>query len=80
MIECDPIEIFCAPSMLQDRRKKRFIEYENILGEALREGEKAGASMPTVRCLYGLCKAVQWRTMESSGLVNPQELMEARKR
>ncbi|KIX04172.1 uncharacterized protein Z518_07726 [Rhinocladiella mackenziei CBS 650.93] len=78
MVECDPIEIFCAPSMLQDRRKKRFIEYENILGEALREGERAGAAMPTVRCLYGLCKAVQWRTMEFNGLVDPQKLMETR--
>lgn len=79
MVECDPIEIFCSPSMLQDRRKKRFIEYENILGEALREGEKAGASMPTVRCLYGLCKAVQWRTKELNGLVDPQKILEARK-
>lgn len=79
MVECDPIEIFCAPSMLQDRRKHRFIEFENILGEALREGEKAGAAMPTVRCLYGLCKAVQWRTMDLNGMVDPQKLMEARK-
>lgn len=79
MVECDPIEIFCAPSMLQDRRKKRFIEFENILGEALREGEKAGVPMPTVKCLYGLCKAVQWRTMDLNGLVDPQKMMEERK-
>ncbi|OQU96297.1 hypothetical protein CLAIMM_02400 [Cladophialophora immunda] len=78
MVECDPMEIFCAPSMLQDRRKGRFIEYENILGEALREGERAGIPMPTVKCLYGLCKAVQWRTMELNGLVDAQKLLEAR--
>ncbi|KIW87223.1 uncharacterized protein Z519_12126 [Cladophialophora bantiana CBS 173.52] len=78
MVDCDPMEIFCAPSMLQDRRKGRFIEYENILGEALREGERAGIAMPTIKCLYGLCKAVQWRTMELNGLVNAQKLMEAR--
>ncbi|KAH0829864.1 hypothetical protein AYO21_10172 [Fonsecaea monophora] len=78
MVECDPMEIFCAPSMLQDRRKGRFIEYENILGEALREGEKAGVAMPTIKCLYGLCKAVQWRTKELNGLVDAQKLLEAR--
>jgi 2-dehydropantoate 2-reductase len=79
MVECDPIEIFCRPSMQQDRQKKRFIEFENILGEALREGEKAGASMPTIRCLYGLCKAVQWRTMDQIGMVDAQKMMEERK-
>ncbi|KIW63109.1 hypothetical protein PV04_09985 [Phialophora macrospora] len=79
MVECDPIEIFCAPSMLQDRRKKRFMEFENILGEALREGEKAGAAMPTVKCMYGLCKAIQWRTKELNGMVDAQKLMEERK-
>ncbi|EXJ81506.1 2-dehydropantoate 2-reductase [Capronia coronata CBS 617.96] len=79
MVECDPVEIFCAPSMLQDRRKHRFIEYENILGEALREGERAGASMPTIRCLYGLCKAIQWRTRELNGMVDPHKLLEAKK-
>ncbi|EXJ82591.1 hypothetical protein A1O3_06404 [Capronia epimyces CBS 606.96] len=80
MVDCDPLEIFCAPSMLQDRRKSRFIEHENILGEALREGEKAGVSMPTVRVLYGLCKAVQWRTKELHGLVDPEALLEARQK
>ncbi|KAK5053290.1 hypothetical protein LTR84_002264 [Exophiala bonariae] len=79
MVECDPIEIFCAPSMLQDRRKKRFLEFENILGEALREGEKAGASMPIVRTIYALCKAIQWRTKETSGMVDAVKLMEERK-
>ncbi|KEF55186.1 2-dehydropantoate 2-reductase [Exophiala aquamarina CBS 119918] len=79
MVECDPIEIFCAPSMLQDRRKNRFIEFENIVGEALRAGEKAGVSMPIVRTIYGLCKAVQWRTKDVSGMVDPLKLMEQRK-
>ncbi|EXJ54000.1 2-dehydropantoate 2-reductase [Cladophialophora yegresii CBS 114405] len=79
MVECDPIEIFCAPSMQQDRRKKRYMEFENILGEALGEGEKAGVAMPTVKCLYGLCKAIQWRTKEQNGLVDARKLMEERK-
>ena len=79
MVECDPIEIFCSPSMQQDRRKNRYIEFENILGEALREGEKAGVLMPTVSCLYGLCKAVQWKTKEQNGLVDSQKLLKGRK-
>lgn len=79
MVECDPIEIFCAPSMLQDRRKQRFLEFENLVGEALREGEKAGASMPILRTIYGLCKAIQWRTKETSGMVDAVKLMEERK-
>ncbi|EHY60615.1 hypothetical protein ABEF92_001992 [Exophiala dermatitidis] len=78
IITCDPIDIFCAPSMLQDRRKNRYIEHENILGEALREGEKAGVAMPTIRSLYGLCKAIQWRTKELNGLVDVQKLLEER--
>jgi len=78
MIDCDPIEIFCQPSMMQDVRKKRFIEYENILGEALKEGEAAGASMPTIKVLYGMCKAVQWRTREAQGLVDPVSLLKTK--
>ena len=78
MVDADPLEIWCSPSMLQDRRKNRYMEYENILGEALREGEKAGVAMPTIKVLYGLCKAVQWRTMDLNGLVDARKLMEAR--
>lgn len=78
MVECDPMEIWCAPSMLQDRRKKRYIEYENIVGEALRSGEKAGVAMPILRSIYGLCKAVQWRTMDQNGLIVPEKLLAER--
>ncbi|KAK5239648.1 hypothetical protein LTS06_012727, partial [Exophiala xenobiotica] len=63
-----------------DTRKKRFIEYEYLVGEALRAGEKAGVSMPTLRCIYGFCKAVQWRTKEYNGLVDPQKLMKERQK
>lgn len=79
-INAEPIDAFCTPSMCQDRRKNRFIEFENILGEALREGLRAGASMPTIRTLYGLCKAIQWRTKELNGLVDTKTLLEARKK
>jgi ketopantoate reductase len=40
-----------------------------LLGEPLREGKKAGVSMPTLEVLYQIAKAVQWRTMESRGRV-----------
>ena len=40
-----------------------------MLGEPLREGKKAGVSMPTLEVLYQLAKAIQWRTKESKGMV-----------
>jgi ketopantoate reductase len=35
----------------------------------LREGKKAGVSMPTLEVLYQLARAVQWRNRERRGLV-----------
>jgi ketopantoate reductase len=55
--------------MQQDLEKGNFIEFENLLGEPLREGRKAGVSMPTMEVLYGLARAVQWRNKELRGLV-----------
>lgn len=72
-IEVDPLELYLPPSMLQDVRKGGLIEFETIVGEPLREGERAGVGMPTVRVLYELCRAVQWRTMEEKGLVKVPE-------
>lgn len=46
-----------------------FIEFENLLGEPLREGKKAGVPMPTLEVLYHLARAIQWRTKQSRGLV-----------
>lgn len=77
VIDADPVEIFCVPSMLQDRRKERFLEHENLVGEVLREGEKAGVEMPILRCLYGLCRAVQWQTKNSRGLIDTSSMLEA---
>ncbi|KAF2195697.1 hypothetical protein K469DRAFT_734195 [Zopfia rhizophila CBS 207.26] len=69
MIELDPLDIYLSPSMLADIRKGNFLEFENLLGEPLREGTEAGVPMPTLEVLYNLCKAVQWRTKEARGLV-----------
>lgn len=46
-----------------------FIEFENLLGEPLREGKRAGVPMPTLEVLYQLARTIQWRTKEARGLV-----------
>lgn len=65
----DPLDMYLPPSMLGDLRKGNFIEFENLLGEPLREGEARGVEMPTVRVLYRLCEALQWRNKELKGMV-----------
>jgi 2-dehydropantoate 2-reductase len=68
-VDMDPLESYLKPSMQQDLDKGNFIEFENLLGEPLREGKKAGVKMPTLEVLYQLAKAIQWRNMEKRGLV-----------
>jgi ketopantoate reductase len=46
-----------------------FIEFENLLGEPLREGKAAGVPMPTLEVLYQLARAIQWRTKEERGMI-----------
>jgi ketopantoate reductase len=46
-----------------------FLEFENLLGEPLREGKDAGVAMPTLEVLYRLSQAIQWRIKEKKGLV-----------
>lgn len=46
-----------------------YIEFENILGEPIREAEKLGVPTPTLKILYGMCVALQWKTKEAKGLV-----------
>ena len=45
------------------------MEYEYLVGEPLREAEKIGVPTPTLKVIYELCKALQWKTMEARGLV-----------
>ena len=70
MINMDPLDMYLPPSMLSDVRKGNYIEYENILGEPLREGEKLGVPMPTIKVLFRLCQAIQWKNKELRGLVS----------
>ncbi|KAF2445793.1 2-dehydropantoate 2-reductase [Karstenula rhodostoma CBS 690.94] len=70
MIDADPLQSYLSPSMYSDVRKGNFIEHENLLGEPLREGKKAGVKMPTIEVLYHMAKGIQWRTMEKRGMVD----------
>ncbi|KAK3312823.1 hypothetical protein B0H66DRAFT_568958 [Apodospora peruviana] len=69
MIVVDTFEAFFKPSMLQDAEKGNYIEFENIVGEPLREAERLGVPTPTLRVVYGLLKGIQWRVREAKGLV-----------
>lgn len=70
MIDADPLQSYLSPSMFADMKKGNFIEHENLLGEPLREGKKAGVKMPTIEILYYMAKGIQWRTMEARGMVD----------
>ncbi|KAF2877755.1 ketopantoate reductase PanE/ApbA C terminal-domain-containing protein [Massariosphaeria phaeospora] len=80
MVEMDALELYLAPSMLADVRKGNFIEFENLLGEPLREGKAAGVPMPTLEVLYNIAKAIQWRTKEARGMVQIPEKRSAGKK
>ncbi|CZT13088.1 hypothetical protein WAI453_005866 [Rhynchosporium graminicola] len=69
MINADSEFTFFRPSMLQDVEKGNFIEFENIVGEPLREAEKLGVPAPNLKLIYGMLKILQWKTMETKGLV-----------
>lgn len=68
LIRCDPTDTEFKPSMCQDIERGNFIEFENIVGEPLREGEAKGVPMPTLKTMYGLLKALQLKTKESKGM------------
>ncbi|KAH6693854.1 ketopantoate reductase PanE/ApbA C terminal-domain-containing protein [Plectosphaerella plurivora] len=72
VIHQDPIDSAFKPSMCQDYEKGNLMEIENILGEPLREGEKLGVPMPTVRIIYGIMKGLQLGIKEAKGLWEPK--------
>lgn len=43
----------------------RLIEFESIIGESLREGQRRGVAMPVVATMYTLCAAIQWRMKQT---------------
>ncbi|KAJ4414809.1 hypothetical protein N0V82_007724 [Gnomoniopsis sp. IMI 355080] len=69
IITVDLYESFFKPSMCQDIEKGNFIEFENIIGEPLREAEKLGVPTPTLKVVYSLLKGLQFQVKEAKGLV-----------
>lgn len=69
IITVDLYESFFKPSMCQDIEKGNFVEFENIMGEPLREAEKLGVPTPAIKVLYSLLKGLQFQVKEAKGLV-----------
>lgn len=69
IITVDLYESFFKPSMCQDIEKGNFIEFENIIGEPLREAERLGVPTPTLKVIYGVLKGLQFQVKEAKGLV-----------
>ncbi|KAK4493585.1 hypothetical protein PRZ48_015252 [Zasmidium cellare] len=69
MINLDPMDLYLKPSMQVDLEKGNLMEVEYLVGEPLREAEKAGVPTPYLRAIYEMVKAVQWRFKEAKGLV-----------
>lgn len=40
------------------------------MGEPMREAEKVGVQTPTLKVIYEICKAMQWKIKERRGLIN----------
>ncbi|KAK3391477.1 ketopantoate reductase PanE/ApbA-domain-containing protein [Sordaria brevicollis] len=69
MITADNYDKFFKPSMLQDAEKGRFLEFENLVGEPLREAGMAKVETPTLKFVYSLLKGLQFKAMEKHGHV-----------
>jgi 2-dehydropantoate 2-reductase len=78
MINVDPTDTFFKPSMQQDIEKGNYIEFENIVGEAIREAKRLGVSAPTLTLIYAILKGLQTKVMEEKGLVEPVFLKSSR--
>ncbi|KAF4628779.1 hypothetical protein G7Y89_g9373 [Cudoniella acicularis] len=73
MIHCDPADTYFKPSMQQDIEKGNYIEFENIVGEPLREAEALGVPAPGLRMVYGLLKILQLKVKEQKEIVKYQQ-------
>lgn len=68
-ITVDSLDSWFMPSMGQDAVKGNFFEYENIVGEPMREAQKLGVACPTLTTVYHLLRALQEKTKENRGLL-----------
>jgi 2-dehydropantoate 2-reductase len=73
IITVDLYESFFVPSMCQDALKGNFTEFENIVGEPLKEAEALGVPTPTLRVVYGMLKGLQFQTKQAKGMVEVPE-------
>lgn len=73
VVRTDPVDGDFMPSMGQDAAKGNFMEVETIVGEPLREAERCGVQAPTLKVVYGLLRAIQWRTKLAKGMVRVGE-------
>lgn len=64
VIRGDPTDTGVKPSMCQDAERGGLMEIEGIVGEPLREDEKAGANMPVLRTVYGLLRGLQLKVKQ----------------
>ena len=78
VVEAEPLEVFCQPSMLQDAKKRRVWEVENLLGDVVRVAADKGVEVPALSAIYALAKGRMWALKEDMGLINKDE--EVRKR
>ncbi|KAH0032626.1 6-phosphogluconate dehydrogenase C-terminal domain-like protein, partial [Aureobasidium melanogenum] len=67
-IKCDTHEGFFMPSMGQDCRKGNAMEIDNIVGAPLREADRLGVPVPTLRTCYHLLRSLQLKVKENKGL------------
>lgn len=74
------IIIITGLNTLQKKKKKKkanqamtkqgnYTEFENIVGEPLREAQRLGVPTPTLQVIYALMQTIQWKTKEAKGLV-----------
>lgn len=53
--------------MQVDIRKGRYCEFENIVGEPLRDGLARCVPMPVLNVVYHQLAAIQWKLKENMG-------------
>lgn len=72
MLFVDPITADFMPSMGQDAVKGNYMEMETIVGEPVREAEKLGVAVPTLKVIYGMLKALQFQTKIAKGVAKAE--------
>lgn len=66
--------LWYRPSMMIDLEKGNMIEIEVVLGNALAIAERLGVATPILTTLYRLLRVVQFRLMETNGVLTlPEE-------